>query len=660
MFLMRKQGRKVCMEYIKVLKEWSLPKGVENEIALFLNKAHELLLDRINFYENFSEQYFLDSTFEQLYEDNKKFYLEINEKYDESYANPHITRIKLPEKIADIASSFYYEAICSVQFIIQKKDLFFEKVLKKFILLSNAIENQRNLYEVIEDFEKEYFVENYRLELENMYSSSNYATNLLQKADLSDLRYLFSYGINISETELEFAKLLQHFDQEQIHDLAAQMTYGYLKGFERHNKQMGNRNQARIVLIAGLEKIAKEIQLILKSEGYTGFVGDLIFNKSLSQAVADYNKTKEVVLDEAHYQTSYEAYEQVLAENKKDLYAYQGNIIMVCFGQKNRKLKEYEPVYSTKYDLKKDYDLKKRSIFETYVPKSEISYTGMAFPVKDINPDNYKQIFIDVMKINKMSADEHERMQDELIDLLDQGEYVELIGFKGNETNIRVYLHKLDDPDKETNFVNCGSDVNIPVGEVYTSPQLEGTNGLIHLKQIRVAKIHFKDVRIKVENGFAVEYSCENSGNAEEDHKLMEEIIFHHRDRLPLGEFALGTNTYAYKVAKEDGILHQLHTLIYEKLGPHIALGDTCFAWAEDTPLYSKNKKLVIAKDNEFSIRRKENVAEAYVNLHYDLTIPYDEIGLISVHLRNGKNIEILKNGLFTIESLSPLNKYLG
>ncbi|MEF2782879.1 MAG: aminopeptidase [Clostridium sp.] len=648
------------MKYISSIKSWKAPLGIDKEIGLFLNKTYKLLLDRINFYESFNDRYFLDSTFEELKKDNQNFYLELNEHYTESYANPHVTKSKLPDTIADLASSLYYEVINSIQYIIQGKDIHFEKVIKKFLILSNAIDQRQDLYQVMESFEKEYFIEDYRLEIESMYQNRNFATKFLEKQDLSDLRYLFSYGINISETEIEFAKLIQSFDQNQIHDLAAQMTYGYLKGFERHNKKMGNRDQARIVLIVGLEKIAKEIQKILKKEGYNGFVGDLVYTKSLSQAVTDYNKVKEIALEEEFYELSLEAYKQVLEEKKDDLYAYQGNIIMVCFGQKNRKLIDYEPIHPLLYEVKKNFDLKKRTIFELYVPKSEISYTGMAFPVKDINPSNYSKIFSDVMKINKMPAEEHERMQDDLIDVLDQGEYVELKGFKGNETDIKVYLHELTDPNKQTNFVNCGSDVNIPVGEVYTSPKLKGTCGIIHLKQIRIAKIQFKDVRIKVENGFAVEYSCKNSDNDIENHRIMEEIIFHHRDKLPLGEFALGTNTYAYKIAKKDGILHLLHTLIYEKLGPHIALGDTCFAWAEDTPLYGKDNKLVVAKDNEFSIKRKENPTEAYVNLHYDLTIPYDEIGLINVHTRDGRNIEIVKNGMFTLKGLESLNEFLG
>ena len=42
------------------------------------------------------------------------------------------------------------------------------------------------------------------------------------------------------------------------------------------------------------------------------------------------------------------------------------------------------------------------------------------------------------------------------------------------ETDLTVALHPLKDPAKETLFENCVADVNIPVGEVFTSPQLAG------------------------------------------------------------------------------------------------------------------------------------------------------------------------------------------
>ena len=47
-------------------------------------------------------------------------------------------------------------------------------------------------------------------------------------------------------------------------------------------------------------------------------------------------------------------------------------------------------------------------------------------------------------------------------------------GRNENKTDLVIQLHPLTDPEKQTNFENCTADVNIPVGEVFTSPILKG------------------------------------------------------------------------------------------------------------------------------------------------------------------------------------------
>ena len=76
------------------------------------------------------------------------------------------------------------------------------------------------------------------------------------------------------------------------------------------------------------------------------------------------------------------------------------------------------------------------------------------------------------MKINTLDYNLYREIQQNLIDALDQGTSVHIVGNNGNHTDLRVQLHKLQNPEKETNFENCVADVNIPVGEVFTSPVL--------------------------------------------------------------------------------------------------------------------------------------------------------------------------------------------
>ena len=51
------------------------------------------------------------------------------------------------------------------------------------------------------------------------------------------------------------------------------------------------------------------------------------------------------------------------------------------------------------------------------------------------------------------------------------------------------------------------------------------------------------------------------------------------------------------------------------------------------------------ARDNEISILRKEDVSRAYFGVHKDITIPYKELGSITVVEPGGTRVPIIKDG---------------
>ncbi len=128
------------------------------------------------------------------------------------------------------------------------------------------------------------------------------------------------------------------------------------------------------------------------------------------------------------------------------------------------------------------------------------------------------------------------------------------------------------------------------------------------------------------------------------------------QDTLPMGEFAVGTNTTAYVMAKKYNIVEKLPVLIVEKMGPHFAVGDTCYSRAEEVQVYNPDGKEIIARDNEYSLLRKTEPSKAYFNCHVDITIPYDEIAEIACYHINGEKTVIIKDGRFVLEGTELLN----
>ena len=94
-------------------------------------------------------------------------------------------------------------------------------------------------------------------------------------------------------------------------------------------------------------------------------------------------------------------------------------------------------------------------------------------------------------------------------------------------------------------------------------------------------------------------------------------------------------------------------------MGPHFAVGDTCYSWSEDTPVYNPDGKEIIARDNEISEMRKEDVSLAYYGCHSDITIPYDELDKITVIRKDGSTEDIIADGKFVLVGTEQLNEPL-
>ena len=212
---------------------------------------------------------------------------------------------------------------------------------------------------------------------------------------------------------------------------------------------------------------------------------------------------------------------------------------------------------------------------------------------------------------------------------------------------------------KETIFENCVADVNIPVGEVFTSPVLEGTNGVLHVSKVYLNELQYRDLEIIFSNGMVSEYNCANFDRDLENKAYIHDNVLYKHPTLPLGEFAIGTNTTAYRMARDYQIADKLPILIAEKTGPHFAVGDTCYSHEEDNLSYNPDGKAIVARENTVSAQRRENPEKAYLNCHTDITIPYDELDKITVIRKDGTTEDIIVDGRFVLAGTEALNEPL-
>ncbi|MGL4731178.1 MAG: aminopeptidase [Clostridium sp.] len=629
----------------------------------FLQEKAKFISEMCNLEKNLDYKYF-NKSFEELLEDNHKLYEEFTlENYEKSFCNPAYAVKVLGKELGEIATylSGIYSKYRIYAFEHNEKMMHFYN--EYFISIYNFVEDSRKEdAKEIKEFLKELDLENkYFLSKEEVKQKfvnvNSYIRKLVENEDLSDLRYLFKYGRYISDNEIKTAKFLNDYDNIDL--IANTVCDAYIEGFKRDGKDYSIKSTARVIGTIGQERISRVLIEKLKAYSIEAIFDMIQGTPSNKQVDYDHRFDFALLYDEDVKECNLNAKKRVFEKYEKELKNYGGVLFFDSFGEtpfspksKNEALK----LNDEQNKIFQKYQSDMNVIIDKYIPNAETSFTMIAFPKPEIG-DNFDEIFADILKINTLDNKKYEAFQKIIIDTLDKAEYVHVKGFARNKTDIMVKMYDIKNPNNETNFVNCVADVNIPVGEVYTTPELKGTNGLLHVEEVYLDDLKYKNLSLKFKDGYVEEYSCTNFKNEEENKKYIEENLLFPHKTLPMGEFAIGTNTLAYVIARKHNIVDLLPILIVEKMGPHFAIGDTCFSQCEDMKVYNPDGKEITARDNEKSILRKTDMENAYTNCHTDITLPYDDIEFISVITKNGETIEIIKDGRFVLEGTGELNK---
>jgi len=512
--------------------------------------------------------------------------------------------------------------------------------------------------------------------LETLDPAQSFAADIILNEDLADPRYLYRFGEYITENEIRTAAFLAEMPEEEIVSIARTWTEGYRIGFEVARKDLSIKDTVNIRWRLGFERVVRAAirqfeKMGLKSVLYRSAAH--VVSKHAHVRVGwygavpnpqfeyDHRNDSALYVDERFISHRLQALQQAYEEEKELAAVHAGPAVMDTFGEKpftpenNSHALRLTP---EQQQLAARYQTEAGQITNRYIKGEERSFTIIAYPVPDIG-ERFEDIFRETVRINNLDYRLYQQIQQKLIDALDQGVKVHVTGRDGNETDLTIALHPLQDPAKQTIFENCVADVNIPVGEVFTSPGLSGTNGLLHVKQVFLEGLQYHDLRIRLTDGMVSDYSCANFEDASQNRQLIEENILFHHATVPIGEFAIGTNTTAYQAAHTYCIADKFPILIAEKMGPHFAMGDTCYSFQEDIAVYNPDGKEIIARDNERSRLRKTDPEQAYFGCHTDITIPYEELGAIRVIRADGSEITLLENGRFVLPGTEVLNEPL-
>lgn len=477
---------------------------------------------------------------------------------------------------------------------------------------------------------------------------------VLRKANADTDSWMEEYGLPVTALEREMMRFWFSLPPEKLKSMGNIIADALLHGFISQSRDRRGRSRVRFFYQLGQEALAREVVRAFRERGLQPVITAPHTLDTPSQYQVDHRFDRYYGLDQELLAAEQSAYEKAMRGYEAELKDTCGMVGIEQFG--------IEPVILTPCPdalhltqemqaLSAQLESWKAELEAEWIRPAEISFCKIAFPNRLVG-ERFEEIFQDFFAMNETVSEPYELVQQTLIDALDTCEYAEVKGYQGNETNITVSLWPLSQPDVQTKFLNCGGDLNIPYGEVFTTPRLAGTTGLWHVEEICLKGVFYHDLRLTFKDGWVIRADCREGA------EYVRKNLLYPWDKLTMGEFAIGTNTSAYAIAQKYGIGSRLPILIYEKMGPHMAIGDPCFARSEDAAIYNMyDHKEMVCRENEVTGERKQK--NVYFGKHIDITLPYHQVEYLRGVRADGSKMEIIGYGRFVLAGTDALNEGL-
>ena len=420
---------------------------------------------------------------EQLKQRNHELYADIlAEQYETSYANPAYAVKKFGDKMGQYLSMLYTEIRHCIAFAYEKRywDLtvlceLFSEVYSCFTdgEVPTTGEIRDILYWFFSDYSEEMISDRIR---EQVDPSLTFATDIVMKADLKDLSYLYRYGEYITENELGVAAYLNTLSEEDIASMAHTYTEGYRIGFVHAGIDLSKKKTVEIRYPIGFERMVRAAVRQFENMGLKPtmfrYAQHAISRRQVArigyvatpanpQFIYDHRTDDALFLDDDFVSRKLRMTQMAYEKVKEAAAVYAGPACIDTFGETTFvPVSKPESLTYTPHQQKLLTRMQNEvsQITNRYIRGDQRSFTIIAYPVPEIGKD-FEKIFAETVRVNTLDYKIYETIQQTIIDTLDKGDRVHVVGQNGNHTDLYVNLWKLKNPAKETIFENCVADV---------------------------------------------------------------------------------------------------------------------------------------------------------------------------------------------------------
>ena len=296
------------------------------------------------------------------------------------------------------------------------------------------------------------------------------------KADLKDLSYLYRYGEYITENELGVAAYLNTLSEEDIASMAHTYTEGYRIGFVHAGIDLSKKKTVEIRYPIGFERMVRAAVRQFENMGLKPtmfrYAQHAISRRQVArigyvatpanpQFIYDHRTDDALFLDDDFVSRKLRMTQMAYEKVKEAAAVYAGPACIDTFGETTFvPVSKPESLTYTPHQQKLLTRMQNEvsQITNRYIRGDQRSFTIIAYPVPEIGKD-FEKIFAETVRVNTLDYKIYETIQQTIIDTLDKGDRVHVVGQNGNHTDLYVNLWKLKNPAKETIFENCVADV---------------------------------------------------------------------------------------------------------------------------------------------------------------------------------------------------------
>ena len=194
---------------------------------------------------------------------NRRLYLDVQEDYADSYANPAYAVSKMGWEYGPLLSALDARLHGIYTSCMEGNIRYLCIYAELFVEIYNCFEDAQNLnvheirkciYSFMHDYTEIFNADAICRLIDPEY---DYFTQIVMEAELDHPAYLYRYGLYIGKDETESAHFLHSLTKQQMQAMADTFTEGYRIGFETTGKDISKKSVVEIRYPLGFERMVR-------------------------------------------------------------------------------------------------------------------------------------------------------------------------------------------------------------------------------------------------------------------------------------------------------------------------------------------------------------------------------------------------------------------